>query len=87
MKLLTGAAALALFLLVLPIALPLGGILFLWDGWPPRRKPAVRPRRRAVREGVAFFGDVVALGTAHDRVMIVRRVRRGERWWAMISTN
>ena len=70
--------------LLLPISVPLLGILFLWDGWPRRDKPAVRPRKgqgKRCRPGAFFNGDTLAVPVGTRRTLLVCRRRRGWRVW------
>ena len=85
MKLLTAAVALAALVLLLPLALPLCGLLALCGGWPPRDKPAVRTRRRTADK--TAFGEVLLVMRQGRRLFVVPRTRREHEWRAVVSLN
>ena len=85
MKLLSAAALVALVVLLLPVSVPLCGLLALCAGFS-RQKPVVRPRRHVVQDGALFWGDVLMVPVSRTRIRFFRRTR-GRCWWTMISAN
>ena len=84
-RLLSAAALAAVVVLLLPVSIPLCGILALCAGFS-RHKPVVRPRRHVVQDGALFWGDIVVVPVSRTRIRFFRRTR-GRCWWRMISPN